>query len=223
MDAVSSRTLVLNKDWRPINVIPALKAIKKICAGRALWLDTKTFQVYSWEQWVNEWSDVSSASSRMSLETARTCLPEIIVCTEYKGVGFKTGVLGAPKFSRANLFLRDKGICQTCGQMYSSEELTMGHIIPRSKGGLVSWTNIVLQCIQCNQKMADKTPEQAGVRLIRKPFIPTAKDLRIAPEERIRQKMNNSTPKVWEQFLGKSVSEADKVASFMYWNAELKK
>ena len=221
MTALASRTtLVLNGEWRPINVIASRKAMNKVFAGRALCLDPRTFATYTWEQWVDEWSDVKSATD-IGIEKATSMLPEIIVCTHYKGMGYKVHNKGVPKFSRRNLFLRDRNVCQCCGETFPCNELTMGHIIPKQRKGEVTWTNIVLMCVQCNQKMANRTPEEAGMKLLRKAFVPTAKDLRLSPEDRIRQRMSENTPKVWEQFVGK-LSEEDKVASFMYWNTELK-
>ena len=215
----ANRTLVLNNEWRPINVLPVCKAIMKVFSGRAVFLDPESFRTYDFESWVMEWDDAIrtakiAANQVIPLAGSKLFLPEIIVCTEYRGFGFKENKNGKPKFSRRNLFLRDRCICQLCGKKFPSNELTMGHVIPRSKGGEVSWTNIVLSCVKCNHKMADRTPEQAGMKLIRKPVVPTMDDLRMTPGDRIRMKMNTHPPKTWEQFIGKMVSN-------MYWNVEL--
>jgi 5-methylcytosine-specific restriction endonuclease McrA len=209
-----SKTLVLNKEWRPINVLPVLKAVMKVFSGRALFIDPDTHRTFDFENWVLEWEDAvrtsKIASERvMPLAGWSLLLPEIVVCTEYRGFGYKVD-RRKPKFSRRNLFLRDRCVCQFCGKKLPSDDLTMGHIVPKSKGGEASWTNIVLSCVPCNHKMADRTPKQAGMRLIREPFIPTADDLRITPADRIRMQVTSSPPKTWEQFLGR-----------MYWNVEL--
>jgi 5-methylcytosine-specific restriction endonuclease McrA len=76
------------------------------------------------------------------------------------------------KFSRQNLYVRDKGKCQYCGISFEPRELTYDHVIPRSKGGQTEWTNVVTCCTTCNLKKGGRTPEEAGMLLIRKPRAP---------------------------------------------------
>lgn len=76
------------------------------------------------------------------------------------------------KFSRQNLYVRDKGKCQYCGNPFEPRELTYDHVIPRSKGGQTEWTNVVTCCTACNLKKGGRTPEEAGMSLIRKPKVP---------------------------------------------------
>src|SRR4030043_1122088 len=76
------------------------------------------------------------------------------------------------KFSRQNLYVRDRGKCQYCGAPFEHKELTYDHVIPRSKGGQPEWTNVVTCCAACNLKKGGRTPEDAGMSLIRKPRAP---------------------------------------------------
>ena len=76
------------------------------------------------------------------------------------------------KFNRNNVFYRDKHMCQYCGDKFKASELTFDHVIPRSRGGPTTWTNIVSSCDRCNSKKADKTPKEWGVRLINIPIEP---------------------------------------------------
>jgi len=76
------------------------------------------------------------------------------------------------KFSRQNLYVRDKGKCQYCGALFEPKELTYDHVIPRSKGGQTEWTNVVTCCTACNLKKGGRTPEEAGMSLIRRPKVP---------------------------------------------------
>lgn len=79
------------------------------------------------------------------------------------------------KFSRLNIYTRDGFKCQYCGQRFLSEDLTFDHVIPRSRGGKTTWENIVTACggpKGCNPKKGDRTPEEAGMKLIRKPTKP---------------------------------------------------
>ncbi len=77
------------------------------------------------------------------------------------------------KFSRQNIYSRDKYRCQYCGKRFPSEELTYDHVKPKYRGGKTRWTNIVTCCIRCNRKKGGQTPREAGMKLVRKPSRPT--------------------------------------------------
>jgi 5-methylcytosine-specific restriction endonuclease McrA len=74
--------------------------------------------------------------------------------------------------NRRNVVWRDKNVCQYCGNKFTFSELTMDHVIPKSRGGEKSWNNIVASCKKCNSKKGDRTPEEARMPLIKKPFVP---------------------------------------------------
>jgi 5-methylcytosine-specific restriction endonuclease McrA len=91
----------------------------------------------------------------------------------------------AVTFSRRNIFKRDRFTCQYCGAQPGSEELTLDHVIPRSQGGESRWENCVLACLACNTRKADRTPEQASMRLRHKPVKPMWNPLYAAHDLRI--------------------------------------
>lgn len=103
------------------------------------------------------------------------------------------------KFSRENVYTRDKGKCQYCSIPVSREEFTLDHCIPRSKHGQTCWENVVVCCVECNRKKANKTPEEAGMRLKIQPVRP----------KNLFQVFSwkKSFPPEWK--------------SFLYWNVEL--
>jgi 5-methylcytosine-specific restriction endonuclease McrA len=76
-------------------------------------------------------------------------------------------------FSRKNILVRDGYDCQYCGREFSACELTVDHIIPKVQGGANDWTNVVACCRTCNTVKGGRTPRQAGMCLVRKPFKPT--------------------------------------------------
>ncbi len=78
----------------------------------------------------------------------------------------------AIRFSRLNIYARDAFTCQYCRQQLPSEELTFDHVMPKSRGGVTSWDNIVTCCIDCNSRKANKTPAEAGMQLARQPRKP---------------------------------------------------
>lgn len=77
------------------------------------------------------------------------------------------------KFSRQNLYARDKYRCQYCGDKLPPKELTCDHVIPRSRGGKTMWTNIVTCCRPCNRKKGGRMPEEGGFKLLKKPTKPS--------------------------------------------------
>lgn len=84
------------------------------------------------------------------------------------------GIRRGVKFSRANVFSRDGYACQYCGLKKPRSELSFDHVLPRTAGGRTGWENIVTACRPCNLKKRNRTPEQAGMHLLRAPARPTS-------------------------------------------------
>ena len=81
------------------------------------------------------------------------------------------------KFNRRNVFLRDGFQCQYCGQKLPTGKLSLDHIVPRSRGGVESWDNIVAACLRCNVRKGNRTPLEANMRLLREPTKPARSPL----------------------------------------------
>jgi 5-methylcytosine-specific restriction endonuclease McrA len=105
------------------------------------------------------------------------------------------------KFSRINIYGRDRYTCQYCGVKKKIGELTYDHVVPRSHGGKTTWLNIATCCQDCNRKKANRTPEQAGMRLLKTPVQPTATPVLVVAVSR------ESVPDAWRDY--------------MYWTSEL--
>lgn len=108
------------------------------------------------------------------------------------------------RFNRRNIFARDKNRCQYCGKKFVTSELSLDHITPRSAGGRTNWANIVCACTDCNVKKANRTPTQAGMKLIRKPVKPKHNPL-------VHIHLGTERYHSWKQFLDNA-----------YWSVELK-
>jgi hypothetical protein len=78
-----------------------------------------------------------------------------------------------PAFSKAKLLRRDRYTCAYCAQVFAERELQCEHIVPESRGGAWSWMNIVAACAHCNGRKADRTPEEAGMKLVYLPYVPS--------------------------------------------------
>ena len=90
--------------------------------------------------------------------------PSVIRLTEYKHIPFERRSL-----SRKNILLRDHSTCQYCGRQYAPAELTLDHVMPRSRGGESAWDNLVACCKRCNHRKGSRTPEESGMHLLRRP------------------------------------------------------
>ena len=189
-------TLVLNRNWQAVNVANVARALVLLWNESARVVDPADHQTYTWE----DWSKLRPGDDERFIQAVRFRLrvPEVITLTEYDRLP-----AAAVTFSRRNIFKRDHYTCQYCGKQPGGEELTLDHVIPRAQGGESRWENCVLACLDCNKRKADRTPEQARMRLRRQPVRPTWKPVYAAHDVRIES---------WSKF----VSEA-------YWNVALEK
>ena len=191
-------TLVLNRRWTPIRTAPVQEAIGLVAKGTAMIIEPDSFEAHD----LLSWNDVSRVRARLGeglIRSPRLALvpPEVILLTTYEGEGGRAVV-----FSRKNLFKRDRYTCQYCGIQPGPEELTVDHVVPRSRGGTSTWENCVLACVECNKRKADRTPAQAGLKMRKTPRKPSWKALVQVPARDRRES--------WDKFLSRA-----------YWEIEL--
>jgi len=141
---MNHRVLVLNASFEPINVCTVRRAVVLILKGVANAEESS-------ERWLH--------STRFSMP-----LPSVIRLINYIHIPFERKSL-----SRKNILLRDHNTCQYCGRQYSPSDLTLDHIHPRSRGGDSGWDNLVTCCRWCNNHKGDRSPEEAGMRLLKRP------------------------------------------------------
>jgi 5-methylcytosine-specific restriction endonuclease McrA len=136
--------LVLNASYEPINVCAARRALVLILKGVASAEEEHMLYVHS---------------GRRALK-----LPSVIRLLEYRRIPHQTRAL-----SRKNILMRDRFTCQYCLKTLPSGELTLDHVIPRSRAGESTWENLVTCCNPCNNRKGNRTPEEAGFKLVRQP------------------------------------------------------
>lgn len=141
------QVLLLNASFEPLNVINWRRAVKLVFMEKVEVVEESDHEVRS-----------VSESMR---------IPSIVRLVRF--VRFRRN---EARFSRRNVYARDHYHCQYCNRRYPVEELTCDHVIPRSRGGGTSWTNIVTCCVKCNRKKGGRTPEEAGFTLVKKPVRP---------------------------------------------------
>jgi len=187
-------TLVLNRNWQPIGVATVARALVLLWNESARVVCPESFETFEWD----DWAKIEPRFGEAFIQAVRFKLraPEVITLTHYDRLPKATVT-----FSRRNIYKRDRFVCQYCGCQPGGEELTIDHVAPRSRGGKTTWANCVLACVSCNHRKADRTPEEAGMKLRRKPARPHWRPFYAAHEMRIES---------WAKFVSES-----------YWNASL--
>lgn len=191
-------TLVLNSHWKPIQTTTTRVAIGLVAKGSAMIIDPETYEVHD----LLSWNEVTEAQKRYSEHRIRSMRldltpPELILLTHYRGIGDQSVT-----FSRLNLYRRDHYTCQYCGSQPGTKELTIDHVIPRSRDGKTSWTNCVVACVECNKRKGAKTVKQANLKLLKEPVKPKWQAISRLP--------GNLHCESWKKFL-----------SDAYWKVEL--
>lgn len=97
----------------------------------------------------------------------------------------KKNLAAVPPLTNRALFRRDKNVCAYCGHEFNCNDLTRDHVTPVSKGGPDDWRNVVAACGGCNRHKSDKTPDQAGMKLIYVPYAPNRSEYLILMNRRV--------------------------------------
>ncbi len=160
----SARVLVLNKHYKPIAVASVQRAFGLLVTGAAVALD-KEYRTFDYESW----AELAADNGDDIIHTVKRALkvPRVLVLQAFDRLP-RTQV----RFSRNNVYLRDQFTCQYCGEVFARSKLNLDHVMPKSQGGRTSWTNVVASCVSCNTFKSNRTPEQAGLKLLKQPKRP---------------------------------------------------
>lgn len=159
----SPRVLVLDPRFQPINEIPLRKAVKLMCResvdehGRYRPIAEP---VYNPDKPKEDQSFVVRMMGKVFL------VPRILRLVR----AIRRKMRHSVPLSKKNIMVRDRFTCAYCG---TKHDLTIDHVVPISKGGKQSWDNMITACMTCNQKKADRLPNEAGMRLRKQPYQPT--------------------------------------------------
>jgi len=161
---LNSSVLVLNRSYLPIHVTSVRRAFAMVYQDLACVLDDR-YETFDFESWRRVRS--SNGSDVIGTPSGAIRVPRVIVLRAYDRIPKRHA-----RYSRANIFTRDKFTCQYCGDRPPRSELNLDHVIPRSLGGRTSWENVVCSCVDCNRRKGGRTPEQARLNLHRAPTRP---------------------------------------------------
>ena len=188
MSVLSRPVLVLNKMWMPIRIATIKRCLNMIFSDKASLVDPTDYSVYSWLEWV----ELDTDGDEHVLTTTRSDvkIPEVVVLAKYDKVFTKD-----LRLTKRNIYIRDKYRCQYTGKQLGFDEANIDHVIPRSRGGRNTWSNMVVCTKEINSKKGDRTPSEAGLKLIRKPVKPSPD----APHRLFDPKFN--MPESWKKFI----------------------
>ena len=198
--ALQAHVLTLNRGYVAFQVITARRAFCLLIKGFAEVINVEEGHYRSYD--FQDWQDVSElklafgergadedwiTAVNFSLE-----VPRVIRLLRYDRVPQHV-----VKFNRRNIFLRDHNRCQYCRRRFSSAELSLDHVVPRSRGGRTTWDNIVSACLKCNVGKGGRTPREAGMELVTRPRKPTRSPL-------LAETVNSQKYAMWKTFVGES-------------------
>ena len=161
---LNATVLVLNRSYLPIHVTSARRAFALVYRDVARVVNEE-YETFDFESWRRRRGNGATAS--IGTPSGAICVPRVILLTSFDSVP-KRHV----RYSRVNVFARDKFTCQYCGERPHRSKLNLDHVIPRSLGGRTTWENVVCSCVDCNRRKGGRTPQQARLRLQRIPAKP---------------------------------------------------
>ncbi len=202
---LDAKVLVLNRLYTAVRIISAKRAFTLLCkeAAEVIAVEQGRYVNYDFATWT-EIGDLQRQFEPEAHDWVRTARFSIAVPKVIRLLGYDRLPLQAVKLNRRNLYARDSNRCQYCGKRFPTKELTLDHVRPRVLGGEHSWTNLVCACVKCNARKGGRTPEQAHMKLVRRPIKPKR-------NPNITLRLGNPKYESWKAFLDEA-----------YWTVELR-
>jgi 5-methylcytosine-specific restriction endonuclease McrA len=197
---LNQHVLVLNRLWQAVNICTARRALTLLFEGHANVVfsdEAGAFQTFNFNQW-KDFSHQEPHPESIRTISFKVRVPRVILLVMFDRLPKKE-----VKFTRHNIFERDRNTCQYCGSVFDRKDLNLDHVIPRDRGGPTTWENIVCSCIPCNTRKANRTPQEAGLHLVRKPKRPKWRPF-------VQVNIGLGHHESWKHFL-----------DLAYWNVEL--
>jgi 5-methylcytosine-specific restriction endonuclease McrA len=194
------QVLVLNRLWQAVNICTVRRAFTLLFQGHAQVVSSdkdNNFFTHDFGSW-KDLSDREPEPEMVQTISFKIRIPRVIVLMIFDRLPKKE-----VKFTRHNIFERDKDTCQYCGRIFDRKDLNLDHVLPRDKGGQTTWENIVCSCIPCNTRKGNRLPHEAGMHLIRKPARPKWQPF-------VKVTLDGPHDESWKHFI-----------DLAYWNVEL--
>lgn len=194
-DILSASVLVLNRNYVAVRIIPARRAFVILYRERAEVIDEFDGQYasFGFPDWLKHSAARLAAPTpdELFVHTPNRAIlvPKVIRLVRYEKLP-RTEV----KYNRKNVLARDDHHCQYCGKRFPVSRLSIDHVVPKSRGGPSSWTNVVTACNDCNTRKGGRLPHEASMRLMREPRAPRRNPFVVA-------KLNSKRYLIWRAFL----------------------
>ncbi|MBI3736097.1 HNH endonuclease, partial [Candidatus Sumerlaeota bacterium] len=164
---INRPVLVLNRHLLAVHICTVKRAISLVYQELAH-IVTEDYQTHSFESW-RELSQYAEAHAEMiRTPQFQIRVPQVIVLGRYQNSPPRT-----VRFNRRNIYMRDHYQCQYCGCHPDRDDMTIDHIIPRSRGGKSTWENVTLACTNCNTRKGDRLPAECGMHPLTQPKRPS--------------------------------------------------
>jgi len=195
--ALHLNVLALNRNFAAVHVISVQRAFCLLWKGTAevIDFDGGHYMSYDFDRWCENSQLKKELEANDDTEdwiravSFAIQVPRIIRLLSYDRIPRNT-----VKFNRRNIFLRDENCCQYCQKRFPRQQLSLDHVHPRSRGGDDSWENIVCACLKCNVRKGGRTPQEAGMSLMRPPVKPKRSPL-------ISRQLTNAKYASWNMFI----------------------
>lgn len=183
---LSAQVLVVNRNLQAVHITTARRAFVLMFTDVARALDP-AWVAHDFESWAT----ISPSGDGPTVGTSRgpILIPRVLQLVAYDRMPRTT-----IRLTRRNIFLRDGYTCQYCARRGTPRDLNLDHVMPRSRGGPMTWENVVCSCRVCNLKKGGRTPPEANMRLLRRPVRP-----RWSPV--LALAFSPGRPAEWEPFL----------------------
>jgi 5-methylcytosine-specific restriction endonuclease McrA len=191
---LDGHVLVLNRLYQPIQVTSIRRAITLFYKGDARAV-ARDYVTYDFDNWAD--LPCQPDQSFIVTPTRNIAIPDVVQLLRFDRMPRQE-----VKFSRGNIYIRDRNRCQYCGRKFATSELSLDHVIPISRGGKSTWENVVCACLNCNVRKGNKLVAESGMDLIRQPTRP-----KWHPLHRLQ---GRTFPEVWKNFV-----------DVAYWNVAL--
>jgi 5-methylcytosine-specific restriction endonuclease McrA len=200
---LSSSVLVLNRFYLAVHVITVRRAFILLYRDCAEVIHIEDGQYLNYD--FQSWCDLSAMRALEKLPHedwvravhSEIQVPRIVRLLKYDRVPRKT-----LRFNRRNIFARDGNRCQYCGRSLPANQLSLDHVMPRSRGGETSWENVVCSCVSCNTKKGGRTPQEAHMHLMSQPTEPKTNPI-------LAMKLTNPKYHCWKDFLPTASATVD--------------
>ena len=194
---LNTSVLVLNRHYMAIRVVTARRAFVLLYRDVAEVIDIEEgqFSNYDFDSW-RELSVLRAEEKCSYDDWVQAVNFEVQVPRVVRLIRFDRQHMATLRLNRRNLLARDGHCCQYCGKSLPASQLSLDHVMPRSRGGETSWENVVASCVKCNTKKGSRTPQEARMELRTNPKKPTHNPM-------LTIKLGNPKYQSWKSFLPK--------------------